>query len=554
MSPINTLQSLELILEDVSAEINLSINALDSYAHAPDKPRKLDKSLSHMGRLKGIFTLLEMPGAQRLLVDAIAVIKGLAKRRNQRPLLEAVSISLASLMRYIEHVSHKDVAIPQLLLPSINELRSVVKAPQLSEATFFECDPTLQRENKPPAFLTTDESAAKSRYFRKMFQIGLIEVIRNTNRSGGLNMMQKALQKLDDECPRPNSPNLWWIGSTMLEGFISQQLALTHSRLKILSRLDRQIRKVENKKEDLLDSNRRDTHLLTHEMLYLVSICENDLPSVVSLKAHFGIAESPVTDKILQQEHKELRGPSAQDYHSIADALFDEIEGISKLIQHTSENPYTQSELEQALKQMSNLNSLLRLLKIDEHIVRLDVAIDMLEKAINGSQKLLRKDFNILSIVLKSINDAVESSDLLKYSGKGVSKKRLSPSLTKVCHKAHSQVKQLINDFISFNQNEQNKQLLKHAPELLEKINQGFRQLNIDQSEPIIEGCQGFIKTILPKDSPPVTQESVALFADIIGGLEFYLETLNHTAEPSSGILDFANNSLAQLESHSHSS
>ena len=57
-----------------------------------------------------------------------------------------------------------------------------------------------------------------------MYQIGFIEVLRQTNVVGGLKMMQRSMKLLDEECPRPNSPNLWWIAQAMLDGYINNAL------------------------------------------------------------------------------------------------------------------------------------------------------------------------------------------------------------------------------------------------------------------------------------------------------------------------------------------
>ena len=546
----NSLQSLDLILEDVSAEINLSINSLDQYSRSKKSTKSLKKCLQHLNKLKGVFALLEMVGAQRLVLDVVTLIKDLSKRDepSQTRLLEVISTALARLMRYTEHVNQKACDIPQLLIPTINFLRTAVNASPLSESAFFDAEFNTKRKGKDIKLVTSEATATKSRHFRQMYQIGLIEVLRQTNLLGGLKMMQKSLDKLDEECLRPSSPNLWYIAHGMLEGYIDNQLTLTKQRLKLLSRIDRQIRKIENKPENLLDDNKLELNLLTKEMLYLAWISDSSSQSLVDLYTHFKLKKPPINDARLRKELEELRGPSDQDYHSIAEALIAEIFSIRKTLDLGRENNYASLDLEQAMKQMVNLNNLLKILQVDDQIIRLSVAIDLVKKAHQEENQLTEKDCNILNIVLESISNAVEQSELSKYSGKRAQRReKLSKAQQVICDKTHMAVKQLIEMFIEFTSQKRKVSLLKQAGTLLAEIQKGFEKLRVEEAVSILNGCQVFMTHHLIKKPHTTSEDSINLYADIIGSLEFYLETLKFTAKPSSRILEFAENSLLHL-------
>ena len=550
MAQVSALQSLDLILEDVSAEINLSINALDHYSRSPEKSKGIGKCLSHLSKLKGVFTLLEMHGAQRLISECIKLAESLAKRNQQaqKRLLNVISTALARLMRYTEHVNQKPADLPQLLLPTINFLRAAVKDAPLGESAFFECDTIRQRANKDLVLITSEETGIQSRHYRKMYQIGLIEVIRQTNLSGGLNMMRKAMQKLDEECARPNCPNLWWIADCLLLAFAEKGLTLTRARLKLFSRLDRQIRKIENKSENRVDNNKLEMNSLAREMLYLIWICGVDNLQISELLSHFELSKAPLNDAELRKELDELRGPSDQDYHSIAEALVEEIRSIELILSEDEDAEKSGVDLAQAIKQMKNLNSLLKVLQVDDQIVRLGVAIDLIEKAITKENHLEEKDANILFIVLESIRNSVEQSELAKYSGKrAMRREKLSQAQAAICEQTHRQIKQLIAQFTQFSQNKRKALLLKNSDTLLKQIQSGFEQLKVTDAIPVLEGCQVFINHHLIKNPHTTSETVINLFADVVGGLEFYLETLAFTAKPSPRILEFSESSLLQL-------
>ncbi len=548
MSQVNRLQSLDLILEDVSAETNLAINALEQYSSTGDK-KPLKKALSHIQKLKGVFTLLEMAGAERLLLDAMRLIKTLPKLKpeNRKRLLGVITTALARLMRYGEHISQKPYDMPQLLLPSINELRASANVPILSESIFFGPDGSKQRKNRQKVFVTSEESAARSRHFRQMYQIGLIEVIRQTNLVGGLKMMQKAIGKLDEECPRPHSPNLWWITIALLQAYADNTLSLTKTRLKLFSRLDRQIRKVENKSENLLEDNKLEIRLLTKELLYLVSISDSKDPAVLEVKQHFDL-EDGLTDKMLREESEALRGPSDQDYQSIAEALLTEISSIEGTLRNSRAEKISRDDLMLAKKQMVNLNNLLKILQVDEEAVRLTVAIDLVDKALTENEELIEKDLNILFIVLETLAKSVEESDILRGAGrKQLNREKLSKAEAQFLKQTETSVKKLIATVTKFVKANHETRVLAPLVGLLDEISDGFDKLKVKPAKPIIQGCQDYVQNHLLKSPKKVDQDSLNLFADIIGSLEFYLETLAFTTQPSERILQFADNSLAEL-------
>ena len=550
MSQVSSLQSLDLILEDVSAEINLSINGLEQYSKDSKDKQPLKKTIEHLKKLKGVFTLLEMQGAQRLVSDAIALIKSLPikKKETRAKLLEIVTTALARLMRYTEHVNQKPYDMPQLLLPAINNMRAAINATTLSESAFFKGETRKPRANLRPVMVTTEESAEQSRHFRQMYQIGFIEVLRQTNVIGGLKMMQRSMTLLDEECPRPNSPNLWWIAQAMLDGYIHNALKVTKSRLKILARLDLQIRQVENKPTHILNDNRAETRLLAKEMLYLSTISGADTEIINQVLDHFEIASTELTDSLLRQESEAMRGPSDKDYHSIAETLLEEIHVLEDAIHNSQENEFEPLDLPQTLKQITNLNSLLKILQVDDQAARLSVAIDLLTKAIEEDMALEDKDINILKIVLESISKIVNESELAKYSSKAaVRRSKLEPEKLVICEQAYKDVQILIKEFLSFTQQNRKQILLKKVREQVDKILEAIKLLDSQAAVQVMEGCKVFLDYHLTKNPHSTSEKAINLFADIVSSLEFYLETLKFTAKPNNQIMEFAQDSLLKL-------
>ncbi|WP_444997726.1 hypothetical protein [Aliikangiella sp. IMCC44359] len=550
MSQASSLQSLHLILEDITAEINHTAQGIEAYAKAPAETHLIEVPIEHINRLKGVFTLLEFIGGQVFSLEMLSLLKKLpqqeAKVRRQQ--MDAASTALVKLIRYIEHISQKAFELPELLIPTINELRVCNNVSLLSESAFFKKNINKVRPEKDSVFVISEESAGKSRHFRQMYQIGLIEVLRQTNLIGGLEMMKKALNKLDEDCLLPKCPNLWWIAESMLDGFIANTLQMTKTRLKLFSQIDRQIRRVENKPEFLLNDAKVEMNSLANEMLYLVSISGVKTDKVQAVLQHFDVKDSPINDKLLRQESCSLHGLSNQDYHSIIEALVDEIEGVESLHLQGKEIGLGGDDLVEIKNKMVGLNNLLKILQIDDQIVRLTVTIDLVDKAVNEHRILSEKESSVLAIALSGIKQSVRESGEKKYSGLLSSKRdSLSKVQLKVCEETHQKIKQFILNFSDFINNNRKAVLLKGAPETLSQVRTGFENLKVIKAIEVLDGCQSYLAHYIIRNPRSTSEEAMLLFADIIGSLEFYLETLKYTSQPNPRIMKFAKNSLLHL-------
>jgi hypothetical protein len=451
-------------------------------------------------------------------------------------------------MRYNEYIIQKPFDLPQLLLPSINFLRTRIGLSELGESTFFECKFDRIRPNKEAPIITTQEMAGESRYIRQMYQIGLIEVLRKTNIPGGLRMMKKAMGKLDNQCIRAQSPNLWWVAQGLLDAFISKDLTLSQTRYKLFSRLDRQIREIENKSNSPISDNKVEIEQLTREIIYLTWVSGAETPTINAILKHFNIEKCEFNEATLKSEIQSFRGPSDQDYESLSKALSEEVSSIELSINQYFSNADESSNIGILMDKMITLRNLLSLLKIDDQIVRLNVAIDIVKKAQDDNEPLDEKNENILMIIIESLKSAVDKYELAKYSGsKTARREKLSESQLKINEKTYQLVSSLIAQFTEFSYNRKKQLLLSGIDKKLAEIKNGFEQLNVMDMLPIIDGCESFFVNILMKNPRTTSDKALELFADIIGSLEFYLETLKNTSKPSPRIIEFAENSLSEL-------
>lgn len=545
------ISSVSLISEHIRESINIAIQILEEYHDysAPSDARK--RAWASVYQLNRVFTFIELPAAAVLTRDICNLVKSLHEpfQEAQQPLLEAIIYNLTLLSRYIDFICSKPFDLPQLLFAPINELRAVAKQAPFSESSFFKAEhlkvrPDVSTEPK----LDKYDMAKVSRRLRQMYQMGLIEIIRKTNINGGLSMMSRALQKLEQQCGSPLSPNLWWIAIGAVEGFQSGGLILNSNRIKLFAKLDLQIRELSRSDHNLNYQNRAKAENLAFELLYLVSLSDADDVVTQELRDHFKLPVMGLTERNLTQEFLLLKGLNEEDYAALFETILETVLKVqTDLIAEEFEAKST--ELNQLLQEFRQLHSLFSVLEYPELQEALDNAVQQLVDIIDKKEALSDETRQVCSDCLSAIENYITEHKSGQRSEKTqLSRQLLTPAQTSACNNARKQIQQLFKQIESYSKQEHDPELLLSLPASLQRALDELSQLELDElmaitKELITVGEAYFVKQ-------PATLKALELLADILCSIEFYLETLENQHTPSPKILAFADENLAKLKSH----
>lgn len=555
MQYLSSLRSLDLIVGDIEKETDQVINHLNSYLEFEEKnaeaKKQIGKAEQHLHRLKSVFTLLELPGCLLLTSNLLVIIKKVSAINSKfhPKLIEAIYTGTMRIIQYVRFIKHKKHDIPQLILPSVNELRDSFNASHLPESFFFSAQPTKKRQAYRTAVIISEQSASKSRYLRQMYHIGLIEVLRQTNVVGGLKMMQNAMEKLDKECQPPLCPDIWWLSSALIESFANKKLKLTLKRIKIFTQIDRQIKYLENNSQNHRQENRKEILHLANELLYLVSISDNKNQLADNVLAHFRVNHPvEITDELIRKELVFMHGPDDEDYASLSEALMSEIVEITEELKSFDVEQTSVANISEIKKKILNLSNLLKMIQVDEHTVRLSVATDLLEKFEEGEKVINHSDIDIIIRILDAIKSSISKENSLSYLNETFDRSQvISKEREHLRSETNKTIKGLILAFSEFIENGRRVLLLKNIPTLLKESREAFQLLGVSETNRIFDDCTKYVTLHLMNAPTRTSQESIDLFANIIGSLDFYLETLKYTATPNAKILEFAENSSFEL-------
>lgn len=540
-----------MIADIIRSSVNDAISSLERYHNGENGAEARKAAWSSVYQLNRVFTFIELQSAALLTRDICNILKQFSDPYSEEDdeRLEAVIYSLTIMERYIDFICTKPFDLPQLLFTIINDLRATSNQPLFAESSFFEANHRKVREDLESRNRLDDyEKVKTSRRLRQMFQMGLIEIIRKTNVSGGLGMMSRALLKLDKQCGCPSAPNLWWIAAGAIEGFQNGGLIVRPDRIKLMSRLDLQIRELGRVDHNINYKNREKAEQLAFELLYLVSLSDSSEPLTEELRIHFDLQNTGLTERNLAQEFLLLKGLKEDDYASLFDTILEDILKVqTDLI--AEDYDANSEELSQLYHQVKQLHSLFSVLEYQSLEIQLKEAVERIELTMNKNVKLNDTDRRFTSDVLAKIESFLNER---KHSGPksqtNLNRKSLTVEQSEAVNYGRKQIHQVITQIENYSKQEHDPELLHSMPASLERAAQKLTDLNANNIITLIDELielshQYFLKQ-------PATMQALELLADILCSIEFHLETLEKNHIPSEKIYQFADENLARLKAY----
>ncbi len=552
MLATNSLIELESIIDDINGIINNVMILLDQVHEKEDSGNQLADARNQLNQLNGIFTMLGMPGALALIGETDIIVTQLESSKcDEKQVLNytAISDALVTLTRYIEYISQQSTPLPNLLLPTINRLRDINNKNPFKESKYFVLPESIQ--NLQRNVITTDTSdfggsvldlnLRKLRHLRKMFQVGLIEVIRRSNLLGGFRMMRKSLQRVHADFGGHSLPDMWIIAQSMIEGYLTGGLTIYNQRIKTLSLVDRQYRLIETSKTEKssFESNRA----LLGEMLYLVSLSGSQDKCTINLKKKYELFNSRVDDINFKHKLSVLSRPTPKDLQSLSNEILEELIRVERFLKVVSGK--CMDDLKELLSIVETLSSFLRIVQLEDESLRLTLITTILQKSVLQEKPVSQSDLNISLDVIQLLKRVIKKNPLSVIAGR----KQLSAEQQAASQVSSQHIIKAMKQFDYCFGKEQALEALNLVVDELNLAKNGLMALKLDKLISITDDCIEFVEAFKSGKFSEVNKETaVQYLADAIGGIEFYMDTITKNRTPSPRVLEFAQESIKELK------
>jgi chemosensory pili system protein ChpA (sensor histidine kinase/response regulator) len=557
-------QTLHIVAKELTATLNDARASLEAYAERPDQRALLEKCADQLHSAHGVLRLVEVYGAALLAEEMEHVTRYLlsstSDQKRQIDGLDALMRAMVQLPTYLERVLSGGRDLALVLLPLLNDLRSVRGSPLLSEGTLLLLNLKSDQDAKPQ--LTQGEQSISvaqwARRLRPRFQIGLLGYIRGERTVQNLEILAKVTEKLEQVATTQPVFQLWWVTSAILEAVRANGLEGSATLKRLLGQADRQIKALyelgearycEDPPIDLLNN-----------LLYYVARATTSGGRISAVRASFKLAELLPVDDSIEHERESLSAPSVKLMRTVAAAIKEDLSKVKDVLDIFVRRGGGQSaELLPQLDLLKKISDTLGVLGLGELRQRVQDEISALSQIVADGKPPSEESLVRVAGVLLSVEDSLDdqlvrlilptpspaaAADL--PPGQDHEFRQVSEAVLRECIVNLARIKEAVSTAVQ-KPNEFSPQGLDNVPQLLRGITAGLLMLGKGRAVELMDAIGAQVRKLIEPGAPPPDPIRLERVADAIVSIEYYMETLQNGRTDPWYMLDNAEMCLKTL-------
>lgn len=223
-------------------ELRVVVERLAGFAVAGLDDATSDASLALLHEAWGAAALCELTGLRLLFDECSAVIRGAARGEfgweSVNTVLRDVFGTVPKLLDWLVEEGQDN---PCLLIPEITALRILQRRPPVYE---YQVLPDIDWPGFPMGAenLGSRARAEDLRHVLHLYQLGLVGTLRGDDRSRSLDILMRCAGRLADLSASDAERDYWTVCQLVLKNFASGGLALRLDRLRLLAAVEKQLR------------------------------------------------------------------------------------------------------------------------------------------------------------------------------------------------------------------------------------------------------------------------------------------------------------------------
>ena len=547
-------QTLHLVAKELSATLNEARAALEGYAERPDQHSFLEKCADQLHLAHGVLRLVEVYGAALLAeemehVTRYLIAGGANDQKRQGDGLDALMRAMVQLPTYLERVLSGGRDLALVLLPLLNDLRSVRGSPLLSEGTLLLLNLKSDQPAQPQEQRQEEQSITVAQWARRLrprFQVGLLGYIRGERTVQNLEILAKVSEKLEQVATTQPVFQLWWVIGAILEAVRANGLEGSATLKRLLGQADRQIKLLyelgetrygEDPPVDLLNN-----------LLYYVARATTTGGRIAAVRASFKLSELLPVDDSIEQERESLSAPSVKLMRTVAAAIKEDLSKVKDVLDIFVRRGGggRHDELMPQLELLKKISDTLGVLGLGELRQRVQQEVselsDTLSDGRNPSEAALIKMAGVLLSVEDSLDDqlvrlilptAPAGAAVDAGSDQDFEFRQVSEAVLRECIVNLARVKEAVSIAVQKPADAPAAQGLDNVPQLLRGITAGLLMLGKGRAVELMDAIGAEVRRLIEPGAGVPDALRLERIADAIVSIEYYMETLqNGRADP----------------------
>jgi chemosensory pili system protein ChpA (sensor histidine kinase/response regulator) len=558
-------QTLHIVAKELTTTLNDARAALEGYAERPDQRELLEKCAELLHSAHGALRLVEVYGAALLAEEmehvALYLLGSSNDQKRQVDGLDALMRAMVQLPTYLERVVSGGRDLALVLLPLLNDLRSVRGSPLLSEGTLLLLNLKSDQAAQPQSEMPGEPGTSVVQWARRLrprFQIGLLGYIRGERTVQNLEILTKVAEKLEQVATTQPVFQLWWVIGAILEAVRANGLEGSATLKRLLGQADRQIKTLyeigegrycENPPVDLLNN-----------LLYYVARATTGGGRIAAVRASFKLSELLPVDDSIEQERESLSAPSVKLMRTVAAAIKEDLSKVKDVLDiFVRRGGGGIEELVPQLDLLKKISDTLGVLGLGELRQRVQQEISDLSGMLSDGKSPAEDGLIKMAGVLLSVEDSLDDQlvRLILPAAQNVSGgdlpidqdlefRLVSEAVMRECIVNLARIKEAVTVAVQ-KPAEFSPQGLDNVPQLLRGITAGLTMLGKGRAVELMDAIGTQVRKLIEPGAPAPDSLRLERVADAIVSIEYYMETLQNGRTDPWYMLDNAETCIKAL-------
>jgi chemosensory pili system protein ChpA (sensor histidine kinase/response regulator) len=553
-------QTLHIVAKELTATLNDARAALEAYAERSDQVAFLEKCADQLHLAHGVLRLVEVYGAALLAEEMEHVTRYLVAaghdQKRQIEGLDALMRSMVQLPTYLERVLSGGRDLALVLLPLLNDLRSVRGSPLLSEGTLLLLNLKSDQPAQPHSQQQGEPSLSVAQWARRLrprFQVGLLGYIRGERTVQNLEILSKVAEKLEQVATTQPVFQLWWVVGALLEAVQANGLESSATLKRLFGQADRQLKALyELGEARYADDPPVD---LLNNLLYYVARASTTTGRIAAVRASFKLSELLPVDDTIEQERESLSAPSVKLMRTVAAAIKEDLSKVKDVLDiFVRRGGGRSDELIPQLDLLKKISDTLGVLGLGELRQRVQQEVSELSEIVTDGKTPPDAALIKVAGVLLSVEDSLDEqlvrlilpmtatpADL--HVDQDQEFRLVSEAVLRECIVNLARIKEAVSLSVH-KSTDSPAQGLDNVPQLLRGITAGLLMLGKGRAVELMDAIGAEVRKLIEPGAPAPAALRLERVADAIVSIEYYMETLQNGRNDPWYMLDNAETCL----------
>ncbi|MCJ8168012.1 ferrous iron transporter B [Atopomonas sediminilitoris] len=543
--------SLSMVRDVLFATMEQAEQNLEHFIAERDNSSLLQASVECLQQIQGTLRIVDLPGAALLAREmcqaATDIPEGAGSERDGQ--LSAISNALFVLRRYLENLETNRVELPELLIPVINELRQVCNEPLLDESYFF----SVRLDHKRATQGVPEDNPVLQKRLRQMYQVGLLDLLRENKPYAGMKIMSRALHRLDGQLGAGPLTRLCWAAAAALETMVDAHMLLRPSRKRLFARVDRELRQIMT-----ASAGYNEPQPLLKELLYVVAVGDGKGPLASQVKQVFNLTALPFNDQYLEEQYQQMAGPGHSVMRSVSVALREELSGLKDLVDLIERGAAQSDAFAQLHALLGRLAKTLGVVGLTSAGNALDAQLPVVKRWIDAEQLGPREELNRLADAVLYTESMVASLERGERNlrpaevtpgseAESFAANQLAEARIVLLDEAASGLALAKRAITAYLESNGDKLHLANVPSSLQAVRGGLWFLEQQRAGELIGLCADYIQQHMLESGGMPSEQMLETLADALTSLEYFLEGGAKAVVGQPDVLGLASESVRAL-------